>query len=135
MRRLLFCFFVCIVSVTAYAATKYQAELDKCDQIAPKDEENALSTVQMVQIVDEQKDCYKNVVHKIIDAEYAQNKQQMTSKFDKFTNISSELTYSMQYPDSCAPNCGSISGLNAASSELEIIKTYVKQLLHIVSPE
>ena len=135
MRKLLLCFFIFIVSVPAFATIEYQAILNKCDETAQEDKKNAQSTVQMVQVINEHKNCYKKVATKIIDAEYAQNKQQMESEFDKFVHLSSELTYSMQYPDNCAPNCGTIVGLNAASSELEIIKAYVQQLLYVVSPE
>ena len=136
MRKLIFCLFVCCISMTAaYAVGDYQEILNECDKIASKKQKNALSTIAMVQLVDEQIDCYKNVVNKIINTEYAQNKQKMKAEFDKFRNISSELAYSMQYPDSCNPNCGTMVGLNAASSELEIIKTYVQRILYIVSPE
>lgn len=135
MRRLLFYVFVSILSTTAYAVTDYEPMFKSCDELAQKGQQNASSTIQMVRIVEEQKDCYKNVANKIIDTEYAQNKQKMKAEFDKLVNVSSELAYSMQYPDSCNPNCGTIVGLNAATSELEILKTYVQQLLHIVSPK
>lgn len=135
VRKLLFCVFISVLSVTAYAVTDYKAMLKSCDELAQKGQQNASSTIQMVRIVEEQKDCYKNVANKIIDAEYAKNKQQMVSEFNNFIKISSDMAYSMQYPDSCDPNCGTIVGLNAANSDLEIIKAYVQQLLHIVSPK
>jgi len=120
---------------TVCAANEYREMAKKCDEVAEAEQQVASSTIQMVQIVEEQKDCYKNVANKIIDAEYAKNKQQMVSEFNNFIKISSDMAYSMQYPDSCNPNCGTIVGLNAANSDLEIIKTYVQQLLYIVSPE
>ena len=132
MRKLLLCFFIFIVSVPAYATIEYQTILNKCDETAQEDKKNALSTVQMVQVINEHKNCYKKVATKIIDAEYAQNKQKMKAEFDKLVNVSSELAYSMQYPDSCNPNCGTMVGLNAASSELTIIKAYVQQLLYTI---
>lgn len=135
MRRLLFCVFVSILSTTAYAVTDYKSMFKSCDELAQQGQQNASSTIQMVRIVEEQKDCYKNVANKIIDTEYTKNKQQMVSEFNNFIKISSDMAYSMQYPDSCNPNCGTIVGLNAASFELEIIKAYVQQLLYIVSPE
>ena len=72
----------------------------------------------------------QNIANKIINTEYAQNKQNMKVEFDKLISVSSELAYSMQYPDSCNPNCGTIVGLNAASSDLVIVKNHVQQLLH-----
>ena len=116
-------------------ANEYREMVKKCDEVAEAEQQVATSNIQIVQIVDKQKDCYKNVANKIIDAEYAKNKQQMVSEFNNFIKISSDMAYSMQYPDSCNPNCGTIVGLNAANSDLEIIKTYVQQLLYIVSPE
>ena len=135
MRKLLFCIFVSILSTTAYAVTDYESMFKSCDELAQKGQQNASSTIQMVRIVEEQKDCYKNVANKIIDTEYAKNKQQMVLEFNDFIKISSDIAYSMQYPDNCNPNCGTIVGLNAANFELEIIKNYVRQLLYIVSPE
>ena len=120
---------------TVCAANEYLEMVKKCDEVAELEQKVAMSNVQMVQVVDEQKDCYKNVANKIINTEYAQNKQKMKAEFDKLVNVSSELAYSMQYPDSCNPNCGTIVGLNAATSELEMLKAYVQQLLHIVSPK
>ena len=132
MRRLLFYVFVSILSTTAYAVTDYEPMFKSCDELAQKGQQNASSTIQMVRIVEEQKDCYKNVANKIIDTEYAKNKQQMVSEFNNFIKISSDIAYSMQYPDSCNPNCGTIVGLNAATSELEILKAYLQQLLYTI---
>ena len=135
MRKNLLCLVVFYMMTTVCAANEYREMAKKCDEVAEAEQQVASSTIQMVQIVEEQKDCYKNVANKIIDAEYAKNKQQMVSEFNNFIKISSDMAYSMQYPDSCNPNCGTIVGLNAANSDLEIIKTYVQQLLYIVSPE
>lgn len=120
---------------TVCAANEYREMAKKCDAVAEAEQQVATSNIQIVQIVDKQKNCYKNIANKIINTEYAQNKQKMKVEFDKLISVSSELAYSMQYPDSCNPNCGTIVGLNAANSDLEIIKAYIQQLLHIVSPK
>lgn len=135
MKRILLHLIVFFMITPVCAANEYREMVKKCDEIAEVKQKVAMSNIQIVQIVDKQKDCYKNVANKIIDAEYAKNKQQMVSEFNNFIKISSDMAYSMQYPDSCNPNCGTIVGLNAANSDLEIIKTYVQQLLYIVSPE
>ena len=135
MKKNLLCLIVFFMITTVCVANEYREMVKKCDEVAEAEQNVAMSTIQMGQGFDEQKDCYKNVANKIINTEYAQNKQKIKAEFDKLINVSSELVYSMQYPDSCNPNCGTIVGLNAASSGLEIIKVYVKQLLHIVSPE
>ena len=119
------------MTTTICVANEYREMIKKCDDVATAEQKVAMSNIQMVQVVSKQKDCYKNVANTIINTEYAQNKQQMTVEFDKFINVSSELAYSTQHPDSCNPNCGTMVGLNAASSELEMIKTYVQQLLYI----
>ncbi len=135
MRRILLHLIVFFMITPVCVANEYREMVKKCDEVAEAEQQVATSNIQIVQIVDKQKDCYKNVANKIIDAEYAKNKQQMVSEFNNFIKISSDMAYSMQYPDSCNPNCGTIVGLNAANSDLEIIKTYVQQLLYIVSPE
>ena len=134
MRRILLHLIVFFMITPVCVANEYREMVKKCDEVAEAEQQVATSNIQIVQIVDKQKDCYKNVANKIIDAEYAKNKQQMVSEFNNFIKISSDMAYSMQYPDSCNPNCGTIVGLNAANSDLEIIKTYVQQLLYIVSP-
>ena len=120
---------------TACIAKDYHEVVKSCDKIAEEKQNNAISTVQIVQIVDEQTNCYKTLVYKIIDTEYTKNKQQMKSEFDNFIKNSSNVAYSMQYPDSCNPNCGTIVGLNEANVALQIIKTYVQQLLYVVYPK
>lgn len=135
MRRILLHLIVFFMITPVCVANEYHEMVRKCDEIAENKQKVAMSNIQMVQVIDEQKDCYKNVANKIINTEYAQNKQKMKVEFDKLISVSSELAYSMQYPDSCNPNCGTIVGLNAANSDLEIIKAYVQQLLHIVSPK
>lgn len=54
----------------------------------------------------------------------------MLLDFDNFITNSSMLTYSMQYPDVCSPDCGTDVGLNATNADLEIIKVYIQQLLY-----
>lgn len=135
MRKNLLCLVVFCMMTTVCAANEYREMAKKCDAVAEAEQQVATSNIQIVQIVDKQKNCYKNIANKIINTEYAQNKQKMKVEFDKLISVSSELAYSMQYPDSCNPNCGTIVGLNAANSDLEIIKAYIQQLLHIVSPK
>ena len=135
MRKNLLCLVVFCMMTTVCTANEYREMAKKCDEVAEAEQQVATSNIQIVQIVDKQKDCYKNIANKIINTEYAQNKQKMKAEFDKLISVSSELAYSMQYPDSCNPNCGTIVGLNAANSDLEIIKAYVQQLLYIVSPK
>lgn len=123
------------VTTTVCVANEYNELMQKCDEVAENEQKNAVSTVQMIQIVDNQKNCYKSIVDKIIDTEYAKNKQQMKMEFDAFIKNSYDVSYSMQYPDICTHDCGTIAGLNTANAALEIIKTYVQQLLYVVSPE
>lgn len=130
MRRILLHLIVFFMITPVCVANEYREMVKKCDEVAEAEQQVATSNIQIVQIVDKQKDCYKNIANKIINTEYAQNKQNMKAEFDKLVNVSSELAYSMQYPDSCNPNCGTIVGLNAATSELEMLKAYVQQLLH-----
>lgn len=130
-----FLYFVIMFIPAACIAKDYHEIARDCDKVAEEKQKNAVSTVQMVQIVDGQKNCYEALVYKIIDTEYTKNKQQMKSEFDSFIKKSSDIAYSAQYPDICTPDCGTIVGLNAANTTLEIIKTYVQQLLEIVSPK
>ena len=132
MRKNLSLLIVFFIAPTVCVANEYYEMVKKCDEVAEVEQQVATSNIQIVQIVDKQKDCYKNIANKIINTEYAQNKQKMKAEFDKLVNVSSELAYSMQYPDSCNPNCGTIVGLNAATSELEMLKAYVQQLLHVM---
>lgn len=130
MRRSLLCLTIFFMMTTVCAANEYREMAKRCDEVAEFEQNVAMSNIQIAQIVDKQKDCYKNIANKIINTEYAQNKQKMKVEFDKLISVSSELAYSMQYPDSCNPNCGTIVGLNAASSDLVIVKNHVQQLLH-----
>lgn len=132
MKKNLLCLIVFFMITTVCVANEYREMVKKCDEVAEAEQKVAMSNIQMVQVFDEQKDCYKNVANKIINTEYAQNKQKIKAEFDKLVNVSSELAYSMQYPDSCNPNCGTIVGLNAATSELEILKAYLQQLLYTI---
>ena len=130
MKTSYFGFLVAFITPTVCAASTYHEMIQQCDKAAETELENALSTVQMTQIIDDQKNCYKNVAYKIIDTEYAKNKQKMILDFDNFITNSSMVTYSMQYPDVCSPDCGTDVGLNAANADLEIIKVYIQQLLY-----
>ena len=121
---------VAFITPTVCTASAYHKMIQQCDKNAETDLGNALSTVQMIQIIDDQKTCYKNVAYKVIDAEYAKNKQKMILDFDNFITNLSRVTYSMQYPDVCTPDCGTNVGLNAANADLEIIKIYIQQLLY-----
>ena len=121
---------VAFITPTICAASTYHEMIQQCDKTAETELENALSTVQMTQIIDDQKNCYKNVAYKIIDTEYAKNKQKMIFDFDNFITNSAMVTYSMQYPDACSPDCGTTVGLNATNADLEIIKAYIQQLLY-----
>lgn len=123
-------FLVAFVTPTVCVASTYHKMIQQCDKTAETELENALSTVQMTQIIDDQKNCYKNVVYKIIDTEYAKNKQKMMLDFDNFITNSSMATYSMQYPDMCDSDCGTAVGLDATNADLEIIKAYIQQLLY-----
>lgn len=130
MKTFYFGFLVAFITPTVCVASIYHEMIQQCDKAAETELENALSTVQMTQIINDQKNCYKNVVYKIIDTEYAKNKQKMMLDFDNFITNSSMVTYSMQYPDVCTPNCGTDIGLNATNADLEIIKVYIQQLLY-----
>ena len=134
MKRFLM-YFTIFFTTPVCMANEYSEMLQKCDKMAESEQKSATSTVQIVQTVNNQKNCYKALVYKIIDTEYAKNKQQMTSDFDNFIKNFSDAAYSMQYPDKCSPDCGTIVGSNAAKATLEIIKTYIQQLLYVVSPE
>ena len=130
MKTFYFGFLVAFITPTVCVASIYHEMIQQCDKAAETELENALSTVQMTQIINDQKNCYKNVAYKIIDTEYAKNKQKMMLDFDNFITNSSMVTYSMQYPDVCTPNCGTDIGLNATNADLEIIKVYIQQLLY-----
>lgn len=121
------------VTTAVCMANEYNEIMQKCDEFAENEQKNAVSTVQMIQIVDNQKNCYKALVDRIIDTEYAKNKQQMKKEFDAFIKSSYDVAYSMQHTDNCTPDCGTIVGLNAAKANLEVIKIYVQQLLYTVS--
>ena len=121
------------MTTTVCLANEYYEMLRECDKSADTEQTSASSTTKMIQSINKQKDCHKAVVYKIIDTEYTKNKQQMKSEFDNFIKNSHDITYSMQYPDKCIPDCGTIVGLNAANANLEIIKTYVHQLLYTIS--
>lgn len=135
MKKRLFYLIVILITTNVCMANEYHGMLERCDEIAESHQKTAVSAMQMVQIVDNQKNCYKSVAYKIIDTEYTQNKQQMKTELDSFIKNSSNVAYSMQYPDVCAPNCGTTVGLNAANASLAIIKTYIQQLLYIVLPK
>ena len=104
-------FLVAFVTPSVCVASTYHKMIQQCDKTAETELENALSTVQMTQIIDDQKNCYKNVVYKIIDTEYAKNKQKMMLDFDNFIT-------------------NSAVGLDATNADLEIIKAYIQQLLY-----
>lgn len=133
MRKNFLIFVIVFTTTNICIADDYYAMIQKCDETATKEHETAMSNVQITRVIDNQKNCYLSVVDKIIDKEYTQNKQQMKSEFDGFAKNSYDLAYSMQYADTCAPYCGTNIGINAANTNLEIIKNYVRQLLSVLS--
>ena len=67
MKTFYFGFLVAFITPTVCVASIYHEMIQQCDKAAETELENALSTVQMTQIINDQKNCYKNVVYKIID--------------------------------------------------------------------
>lgn len=122
-----------VSNAAANSALIYQEQFQKCDTSANTAQEKAVSTVQIVQIIDEQKKCYTTVANEIIDAEYAKSQQQTKSEFDNFIYAATKVARIMQDTDTCVPDCGTIAGINAATAELELIKTYTQQLLYAIS--
>ena len=57
-----------------------------------------------------------------------------TSKWNNFIQYidsAADATSYIQRPDSCYPQCGSIIGINAATSKFDAAKQYLEQLIQI----
>lgn len=60
MRKNLLCLVVFCIMTTVCAANEYRDMAKKCDEVAEAEQQVATYNIQIVQIVDKQKDCYKN---------------------------------------------------------------------------
>lgn len=118
----------------AMAVSSYKSQVADCDSIAEKDlsKPENYSNVRMVQITDTQTECYKSVALGIIQKYYAQNAQNMIHEFNDFCDMAQRLSYTTEYPDSCAPQCGTIVGLQSAALYQKMVLNYITSLIEVV---
>ena len=91
----------------------------------------ANTTIEIVQSIDTHTECYKAIVSEIITSKYKQNHESMWNNFIQYTDSAADATSYIQRPDSCYPQCGSIIGINAATSKFDAAKQYLEQLIQI----
>ena len=130
MKKLLFIFCVfTALSHVAFAKPDYIAMMQNCDTEYENASKRANTTVEIVQSIDTHTECYKAIVSEIITAKYKQNHEGMWNNFIQHTDSAADATSYIQRPDSCYPQCGSIIGINAATSKFDAAKQYLEQLM------
>lgn len=117
----------------AMAVPSYKSQVADCDSKAEKDLNNPknYSNVRMVQITDTQTECYKSIALDIIQKYYAQNAKNMISEFKDFCDTAQRLSYTTEYPDSCAPQCGTFVGLQSAVLYQKMVLNYITSLIEV----
>lgn len=125
-----FCVFTALSHV-AFAKSDYIAMMQSCDTEYENASKRANTTIEIVQSIDTHTECYKAIVSEIITAKYKQNHESMWNNFIQYTDSAADATSYIQRPDSCYPQCGSIIGINAATSKFDAAKQYLEQLIQI----
>lgn len=117
----------------AMAVSSYKSQVADCDNMAEKDlnKPENYSNVRMVQITDTQTECYKSIALDVIQKYYAQNAKKMISEFKDFCEIAQRLSYTTEYPDSCAPQCGTVVGLQSAALYQKMVLNYITSLIEV----
>ena len=132
MKKLLFVFCVfTALSHVAFAKPDYIAMMQNCDTEYENASKRANTAIEIVQVIDAHTECYKAIVSEIITAKYKQNHEGMWNNFIQHTDSAADATSYIQRPDSCYPQCGSIIGINAATSKFDAAKQYLEQLIQI----
>ena len=130
MKKLLFIFCVfTALSHVAFAKPDYIAMMQNCDTEYENASKRANTAIEIVQVIDTHTECYKTIVSEIITAKYKQNHEGMWNNFIQHTDSAADATSYIQRPDSCYPQCGSIIGINAATSKFDAAKQYLEQLM------
>lgn len=124
-----------ILPITVSAETTtlesfYKSDIEKCDKTSEHDLEfGDLSTMGMRTTMNNQIDCYKKIAHKIIDKNYIKIADDMKKNMDSYISSAAKITWDINQPDDCYPQCGTIVGLNATSASLDAAKRYLELLL------
>ena len=124
----IFCMFA-LLSHTAFAGSGYIAMMQNCDTEYEKADKRANTTIEIVQAIDTHTECYKTIVSEIITTKYRQTHESMWGNFIQYIDSAADATSYIQRPDSCYPHCGSIIGINAATSKFDVAKQYLEQLI------
>ena len=132
MKKLLFVFCVfTALSHVAFAKSDYITMMQSCDTEYENASKRANTTIEIVQVIDAHTECYKTIVSEIITSKYKQNHESMWNNFIQYIDSAADATSYIQRPDSCYPQCGSIIGINAATSKFDATKQYLEQLIQI----
>ena len=132
MKKLLFIFCVfTLLSHVAFVKPYYIAMMQSCDTEYENASKRANTTIEIAQSIDTHTECYKAIISEIITAKYKQNHESMWNNFIQYTDSAADATSYIQRPDSCYPQCGSIIGINAATSKFDAAKQYLEQLIQI----
>ena len=132
MKKLLFVFCVfTALSHVAFAKSDYITMMQSCDTEYENASKRANTTIEIVQVIDAHTECYKTIVSEIITSKYKQNHESMWNNFIQYIDSAADATSYIQRPDSCYPQCGSIIGINAATSKFDAAKQYLEQLIQI----
>ncbi len=133
MKKLLFVFCVfAALSHVAFAKSDYVTMMQNCDTEYENASKRANTTIEIVQVIDTHTECYKTVVSEIITAKYRQNHESMWNNFVQYIDTAADATSYIQRPDSCYPQCGSIIGINVATSKFDAAKQYLEQLISMI---
>ena len=127
---LVFSMFI-ILSRTVFAVPDYRFMMQSCDSEYENASKRANTTIEIVQVIDAHTECYKTIVSEIITSKYKQNHESMWNNFIQYIYSAADATSYIQRPDSCYPQCGSIIGINAATSKFDAAKQYLEQLIQI----
>ncbi len=126
-----FCVFVMLSRAVWCAGSDYISMMQNCDTEYESASKSAYSTIEIVQTINTHTECYKSIVSKIVTANYSQNHEDMWNTFVQYIESAADSTAYIQRPDSCYPQCGSIVGINSATSKFDAVKQYLEQLIQI----
>lgn len=74
-------------------------------------------------------ECFHDLITDMLREYYASRADKTVAQFEKFFDIAGKMTSNAEYPDCCAPYCGTIAGSNAYDAMHDMLRVYIKQLI------
>lgn len=129
MKVFVLAFFMVVTVICGATAQSYDTGILQCDKNYDQQSKNGQSTISIIAALSEHTDCYKKIVFKIIDSEYAQNADKMKQNFTDYINLAGEMVEFVSRPDSCYPRCGTVIGIDAATARRDAAQNYLNAIL------